>query len=182
MTLPGDIEIDLYRISNGEPVRWKGMSSGVYERMQGVAILVGAAVFALVTLPGALEGLAELDRIVRGQGSAGDAVFALFSLTGAAVAAGIGWFGWRTLQSANRVAWAVTSKRLIRFVGGDADNARSWTRSDILKVERKSTSGKESLAVTVRARSRNDRSSSILIIIGPTDLGDAERALAMLED
>ena len=182
MILPGDIEIDLYRISEGEPIRWQGLSSGAVERAQGLAIIAGAVVVAAVTAPGAVEGLADLDRVARGLGSILDALTGLVSLSGAFVAAGLAWFGWRTVRTADRVAWAVTTKRLIRMVGGEADKARSWRKDDIVSVKRADTGKAASLAVTVRGGYRRGRRRNrTLVIIGPTDLDAAEQALAALE-
>lgn len=185
--LPGDIEIDLYRISNGEPIRWKGMSSGVTETTQGAIILGTGAFLAVLFAPGGLAAILDILRALNGNdpGVAVEVAFSLFGLVGVAAALALFWFGWRTLRTAKRVAWAVTSKRLIRMIGGEADRAQSWLKSDIVKFERMKwgASGAEGLAVTVRGRKRKGRRRNrVLTIIGPTDLGDAERALAALED
>lgn len=185
MSLPGALEIDLYRISNGEPIRWHGLASGVVERTQGAAIMTIAAGIALLTLPQALQVVFDIMPLLNpkegGQDVAGFGVF-----TGGAFLMGLGAFGlgWRMFQSANRIIWAVTSKRLIRMVGGQSDHARFWGKSDIVKVERLkwSTRKIEGLAVTVRNKNGRSREESTLIIIGPPDLGAAEHALAALED
>lgn len=185
MLLPGDLEVDLYRISNGEPIRWHGLSSGVVEKSQGAAIMTVAAGIALLTLPQALQVVFDIMRLLDpkegGQGVGGFGV-----VTGGAFLMGLGAFGlgWRMFQSANRVVFAVTSKRLIRMVGGQSDRARFWGKSDVVKVERLkwSTRKIEGLAVTVRNKNRRSHEESTLIIIGPPDLGAAEHALAALED
>lgn len=185
MTLPGDFEIDLYRISNGEPIRWSGLSSGEMERVQGYVIMGASALMAFVFAPEALSNLPELiDNAKRGGDGVAMIGLALIEWVGVAAALAVFWFGWRTAKTAGRVVWAVTSKRLIRMIGGEADRARSWTKADIVKVERMKLgeTRADGLVVTVRNRMRSRRRNRALLISGPLDLDGAERALAALED
>lgn len=183
--IPGDIEIDLYRISNGEPIRWKGMSSGATEKLQGYALLGAGGVMAVIWGFGGVatigDALTDFERSLNNPDDLGPA---LFGLVGLIAAATIAWLGWRMVQSAGRVAWAVTTKRLIRMIGGEADRARSWTKADILKVERMKWGAQqtEGLAVTARSRMRRGRRRTrVLMIIGPADLDMAERALREMD-
>jgi hypothetical protein len=187
MTLPGDFEIELYRISKGEPIRWSGLSSGEMERVQGYVIMGASAVMALVLAPDALVTLPELLKDIERSDGVDVAVIglALFGWIGVAAALAVFWFGWRTAKTAGRLVWAVTSKRLIRMIGGEADRALSWTKADIMKVERMKLgeTRAEGLVVTVRGdRPRRRRRNRTLLISGPLDLDAAERALAALED
>ncbi|MBY0420770.1 MAG: hypothetical protein K2Q06_00600 [Parvularculaceae bacterium] len=181
MILPGDIEIDLYRISNGEPVKWQGMSSGAVEKLQGYVVMAAAGVMALFVLPEALIALKILSDF---NGPALVESFAgLMPLAGLAGAAVVFFIGWRHVQTSGRIAWAVTSKRLIRMIGGEADKARSWHAKDVVKVARTTwgSAKTEALLVTVKGRSASRRRNQIHYIVGPTDLDVAERALKELE-
>lgn len=180
--LPPDLEVELYRETSGETVRWSGRSSGLIERFQGWAIVGTGAVIALFNISGPasalglLVDLAEKGRTPDFGGFIAVGVQLLFF--GAGIAAAL--FGWRFIKSASQVVWAVTNRRLVRIVGGGAQPTQSWTRNQILKVDRMNWSdpGKRALVVTVEGRGEND---PVLIIMGPVDLEAAESALAALE-
>lgn len=183
MALPGDLEIDLYRISNGEPIRWSGLSSGQAEKVQGAVLMGAGGLMALVTGPGAFSHLLQFaSQPDRGMASLPiDALFLLISCAPAVAALAIAYFGWRTYRTAGRVAWAVTTKRLIRMIGGEADRAQSWPKAEILKYERMAFGNPPTEALVVTVRGRGRRREAVLRIMGPSDLADAERALAALE-
>lgn len=182
--LPGEYEIDLYRIANGEPIKWFGMASGEVDRVQGLALVAAAAAMALASTGVAMSGAAELIGWLRRGGAEFDVglIFAALSLLGVLGAAGVALLGVKFLKDAKRVVWAVTTKRLIRMVGGEADKARSWRKDAIRKVERLKwrSSAREGLAVSVVSRRRGD-AVSVLVILGPGDLDAAEKALGELE-
>ena len=181
MILPGDLEIDLYRISNGEPIKWQGMSSGAVEKLQGYVVMAAAGVMAAFLLPEAIIALHFLTRRSDGDVPV-DALAGLLPLAGLAGAAVVFFVGWRFVQTSGRIVWAVTSKRLIRMVGGEADKARSWFAKDIVGVERVQwgASKTEALVVRVKGRRASRRRNQAHYIVGPTDLDLAERALKEL--
>jgi hypothetical protein len=181
--LPPDFEVELYRETSGEQVNWSGRSSGVIEKLQGWAVVGAGAIFALVNIGGPAAALGVLvDLIERGRTAdigahAATAGGLLLFAGGVAIAA----IGWRLVQSSERVVWAITNKRLIRLVIGPTPQTRSWTKSEIVKVERINWTdpATQALTVTVRAR-RND--TATFIIVGPADLEAAEAAFAAMED
>lgn len=174
--LPGDVEIDLYRLADGEPIRWSGMSSGEVERLQGVATMAAAAMMILASAPGAWSAWIAL-RDPAGAAPGPATGFAFFGLAAAAAAAGVFLRGWSLYRSAGRVAWSVTTTRLIRLVAGDADRAQSWTKEDIRKVERRGAGRFARIVVSVRRPGSRKRT---LIIAGAADLEMAEHALSGL--
>lgn len=182
MILPGDLEIDLYRISNGEPIQWRGMSSGAVEKLQGYVVMAAAGLMAAFVLPEAIIALRILSE--RNDGDIPvDALAGLLPLAGLAGAAVVFFIGWRFVQTSGRVVWAVTSRRLIRMVGGEADRAQSWFAKDIVGVERVQwgAAKTEALVVRVKGRRASRRRNQAHYIVGPTDLDVAERALKALQ-
>ena len=180
--LPPDLEVELYRQTSGETVKWAGRSSGVVERAQGWAMVAAGAVLALVNLsgPAAALGIA-VDFAERARTP--EIPYFLSVLGGVMFFAGgvaIAMFGWRFVQSANSVVWAVTNRRLLRIVADVEQATDSWTRSEILKVERLHWDDREKrgLAITIDGRGDNNPT---LIILGPIDLEACERALAEME-
>jgi hypothetical protein len=180
--LPPEMEIELYRATSGETVKWAGRSSGAVEQLQGWLLVAVGAIFALVNIDGPAGALGMLINLAeRGRSPDSDLMVAAgagmgFFIFGAVLA----FYGWRYIQSADQIIWAVTNRRLLRIVAGSGDEPRSWTKSDIVSVERMNWEDPEKrvLAVTVRvSRGR----SSILLIVGPVDLEAAERALGELE-
>lgn len=181
--LPPDLEVELYRLTTGEEVRWAGRSSGVIEKFQGWALFGVGALASLLNLGGPAAALGLLIDFVQ-RGRAPDPALLpviasglLFFIVGAAMAA----VGWRFVKAADRVVWAITNKRLWRVVAGAKPSARSWTKNQILKVDRLNWTDdeKRGLTVTVKGRGQNN---PVLIIIGPADLEAAELALAEMED
>lgn len=180
--LPPEMEIELYRATSGETVKWAGRSSGVVEQLQGWLLVAAGSIFALFNIGGPASALGMLVNFAeRGRAPDIDVLIAAgvgiaFFIGGVAVAL----FGWRFVQSAHQVIWAVTNRRLVRILAGSGEEPRSWSKSDIVSVERMNWDDPENrvLAVTVRtSRGRN----AILLIVGPVDLEAAERALEELE-
>lgn len=180
--LPPEMEIDLYRATSGETVKWAGRSSGVIEQLQGWVLVGVGAIFALFNISGPAAALGMIVNLAeRGRAPEIDALIAaganiLFFIGGVAIA----MFGWRFVQSAHQVIWAITNKRLLRIISGSGGEPRSWSKGDIVSVERMNWSDaeKRGLAVTVRTSRKN---ASILLIVGPVDLDAAEQALAEME-
>lgn len=181
--LPPDLEVELYRSTSGETVKWSGVSSGLIERVQGWTI-VGAGL--LVALAGLGDFLMALDLL--GDMAADPAEAGIGDLIGVAILSGffilglaVAVWGWRFVAKADRVVWAVTNRRLIRLAADGVSQPESWTRRDIRDVRRMNWDEpqKRGLAVTVRGRGDSDL---VLFILGPDDLERAEKALAELED
>lgn len=180
--LPPDLEVELYRETSGETVLWSGRSSGLIEKFQGWAMVGAGSLFALFNLAGPAAALGFLvDLAERGRtpdiGAAAATIVGLvFFIFGVAMAA----YGWRYLQSAENVVWAVTNRRLLRLVAGGAQPVRSWARDEIVKIDRINWTDPQKRALAVTVRGDGD-SNPVLIIMGPTDLEAAERALTQME-
>lgn len=180
--LPPDLEVELYRETSGETVRWAGRSSGVVEKIQGWMLVAGGSVFALVNLGAPLAALGlVLDLAERGRVPTDGELISIavgLLLFGAGVS--IALLGWRFVKTAHQVIWAVTNRRLVRIVAGGAMPTQSWSKAEILNVNRLNWDdpAKRGLAVTVKG---SGESNPVLIIIGPVDLEAAERALEQME-
>ncbi|NJM35544.1 MAG: hypothetical protein HC850_13545 [Rhodomicrobium sp.] len=180
--LPPELEVELYRQTSGETVKWAGVSNGLVERIQGWAIIAGGVILAMFNVESFLNALAAAGELL-GAGariSFGDvieiAAGVAFFLTGVGVAI----FGWRFILAADKVIWAVTNRRLVRVIADGKSEPRSWMKRDIVKVDRMNweDAEKRGLAITVHGKGEND---PVLFIFGPPDLEAAEKALAELE-
>ncbi len=181
--LPPEMEIELYRATSGETVKWAGRSSGVIEQLQGWVLVAVGAVFALLNIGGPAAALGMVVNFVE-RGRAPDIDLLISALVGIVFFTGgvvVAMMGWRFVQSAHRVIWAVTNKRLLRIVAGSGDEPRSWSKSDIVSVERMNWDDPEKRVLAVGVRTSR-RGTAILLILGPVDLEAAERALEELED
>ncbi|MEX0643718.1 MAG: hypothetical protein WD076_00285 [Parvularculaceae bacterium] len=180
--LPPEMEIELYRATSGETVKWAGRSSGVIEQLQGWVLVGVGAIFALANIAGPAAALGMIVNLAE-RGRAPDIDLLVSTLIGIAFFAGgviAALFGWRFVTSAHQVIWAVTNRRLVRIVAGSGDEPRSWSKSDIVSVERMNWDDPEKRILAVAVKS-SGRTNAVLLIVGPVDLEAAERALAEIE-
>lgn len=181
--LPPDLEVELYRSTSGETVKWSGVSSGLIERVQGWTIVGAGLLVALAGLGDFLMALGLLNDMLADPAEAGIgglaavAMLSAFFVLGLAIAA----WGWRFVARADRVVWAVTNRRLIRLVADGASAPQSWTKGEIRDVRRVNWDEPQKRGLAVTVRGPND-SDLVLFILGPDDLERAEKALAELED
>lgn len=180
--LPPDLEVELYRETSGETVLWAGRSSGIVEKIQGYAVLGAGVFFALVNLSGPLAVIGLfIDLVQRGHWPSGGFIPIFWGVVAFAAGLFIARIGWRYVQTAKDVIWAVTDQRFVRIVAGGQLPTRSWAPADILEIERLNWDEPKRRGLLIKVKSRRGSSEMTLIIVGPADLDAAERALNALK-
>lgn len=181
--LPPDLSGEVSRIAGGETIKWSGRSSGLVEKFQGGALVAAGIIFALFNIggPAAAFGLC-LDLIERGRAPFAGSLLSTGAMLVYFIAGlGLAYFGWRFLKSAERIVWAITSRRFLRIVADGEAEARAWLKRDILNVDRLGWTDPQRRCLAVRVRGEGG-ADPVLIVVGPTDLEAAENALSELED